>query len=222
MLFVDHDQLQVRQRGQHRQPRAEHDRRAPQVRRQPVQRALAFGQAAVQGRHQHAGKARAHAGFQLRRQVDLGHQDQDLRRLAARRRPRQHARGGMQVDLGLAAAGDAIQQAGRETVGAGDGVGRRLLRRIQCGRVGSRRGSLAQPRPWPAFSAPAAAPAAWLRAGSSASRAASPRPAAAGNTRRQNRTAPATTPTAAPVRCAAPARFSACPAPARNRLRCRR
>ncbi len=105
---------------------------------QPVPRALALGQAAVQGRHQRAGEARAHAGFQLRRQVDLRHQDQDLCRFAARRRLLQHARGGMQVDLGLAAAGDAVQQVRRKALGVGDGVGGLALLRIQR-RRGARR-----------------------------------------------------------------------------------
>jgi hypothetical protein len=54
------------------------------VRGQPVQHALALGQAAVQGRQHHAGEARADIPFQLRRQVDFRDQDQDLRVSASR------------------------------------------------------------------------------------------------------------------------------------------
>ncbi len=103
VFFVDHDQLQVRQRRQQRKPRTEHDARLAQVRRQPVQHALALGQAAVQRGEHHAREARPDIAFELRREVDLGDHDQDLRLWIAR----QHLGAGLQIDLGLAAAGDA-------------------------------------------------------------------------------------------------------------------
>jgi hypothetical protein len=127
VFLVDNDQLQVRQRGQDCQTRAEHDARLALMRRQPVQHALAFGQAAVQGRQHDAGEARADIAFQLRRQVNFRHQDQDL----AIRLARQHLRTGLQIDLGLAAAGHAVQQGRFEALRAADGVGRFLLRRIE-------------------------------------------------------------------------------------------
>ena len=57
----------------------------------------------------------------LRRQVDFGHQDQHL---TARRDA--FGRGG-KIDLGLAAAGDALQQTGRERSGGIDDRRRRAL-----------------------------------------------------------------------------------------------
>ena len=127
VLLVDDDHLQVRQRGEDRQAGAEDDARAALVRGQPVQHALAFGQAAVQRRQHHAGEARADIPFQLGGQVDFGDQDQDLRVGFAL----QHLRTSLQVHLGLAAAGDAVQQDRREAGGAADGVGRFLLRGVQ-------------------------------------------------------------------------------------------
>ncbi len=145
VLLVDEDQREVRQRGQHRQPRAEHDARFAAVRRQPVQRARLLGQTAVQRSQRHPGKTRGNARLQLRRQVDLGHQHQHLRGRVAR----EGIGDGVQVDLGLAAAGDPVQQERRKAAtrpglrNAGDGSGllgierrsdgrrRRLVRRRQ-------------------------------------------------------------------------------------------
>ena len=132
VFLVDDDQAQMRQRRQDRQPRAQHDARAARVPRQPVQHAFAFRQAAVQRRQRHAGEARADVRFQLRRQVDLRDQDQDLRIRIAR----QHLRAGLQVDLGLAAARHAVQQHRIEAFGAADGVRGLLLGRVQHGHVG--------------------------------------------------------------------------------------
>ena len=87
-----------------------------------------------------ARKARDEARHQLRRQVDLGHQHQGLAS------EREGPVGRAQVDLGLAAAGDAVQQhrprlARRHRRGdalAGLGLGRRQGRRR--GGVDRRRG----------------------------------------------------------------------------------
>ena len=65
-----------------------------------------------------AGEARRKAFLQLRREVDFRHQHQGL--AAAR----QHGVGGAQVDLGLAAAGDAEQQHRQWRAGCGTVRGR--------------------------------------------------------------------------------------------------
>jgi hypothetical protein len=88
VLLVDDDQPQARQRRKHRQPRAQHQVGLAQVRQQPVAQALRRRQAAVQADQHAARKARGKARFELRREVDLGHQHQHLaaRASAARRR----------------------------------------------------------------------------------------------------------------------------------------
>jgi len=58
----------------------------------------------VQGDNSVAAEASPHARFELRRQPDLRNQHQHL---AAGGQDRRH---GMQIDLGLAATGDAVQQ----------------------------------------------------------------------------------------------------------------
>ncbi len=108
VLLVDHDQPQRRHRREHRHARAQHDARRAAVRRQPAGQALRIRHAAVQRDHGAAAEARLEARFELRREVDLRHHHQRLRgRLA-----RQQRRHGLQIDLGLAAAGAAEQQEG--------------------------------------------------------------------------------------------------------------
>jgi hypothetical protein len=127
VLLVDDNEPQLRQRGQHRQPGAQHDAGVSQVGGEPVEHPFALGQPAVQRRHHQPRKAGADIVFQLRRQVDFRDQDQHLRlRLA-----REDLRSGLQVDLGLAAASHAIQQHGREADGVGHRIGRLALRRVQ-------------------------------------------------------------------------------------------
>jgi hypothetical protein len=104
VLFVDDDQAQPRQRREHRQARAQHQVGMAQMGQQPVAQALRRRQAAVQRDERRPESALGEAGFQLRRQVDLGHQHQHLAAGG------QRLFGRMQVDLGLAAAGDAVQQ----------------------------------------------------------------------------------------------------------------
>ena len=104
VLLVDDDQAEPRQRREHRQARAEHQVGQAEVRRQPAAQALRRRQAAVQRDDAPAGEALGEARFELRRQVDLGHQHQRLPAGAER------LCGGAQVDLGLAAAGHAVQQ----------------------------------------------------------------------------------------------------------------
>ena len=113
VLLVDHDQPEPRHRREDRQPRAQHQIGQAQMCRQPAAQSLRRCHAAVQRDDAPAGEARREAGLELRRQVDLGHQHQ---RLPA---GLEGAGRGVQVDLGLAASGHAVQQHRR---GIGDGV----------------------------------------------------------------------------------------------------
>ena len=109
MLFIDHDQPQIRHRCQHRHARAQHQPGHAGMRGQPAFEALRRRQAAVQRHHALAPqvrKTRFKTRLQLRRQVDLGHHHQHLGLGVFG----QHTGGGAQVDLGLAAAGAAKQQ----------------------------------------------------------------------------------------------------------------
>jgi hypothetical protein len=112
VFLVDDDQLQARQRHEHGEPGAEHDVGASLQRLEEAARARRIGHAAVGADDVRGGKARRDTAFELRRQGDLGHQHQ---RLAA---AREHGVDGAQIDLGLAAAGDAVQQHDVEAGGA--------------------------------------------------------------------------------------------------------
>jgi hypothetical protein len=81
VLLVDHDDRQLRQRGKHREPRAEHDPRAAAVRRKPVARPFALRETAVQGNDRGAverRETRAEGGLELRCEIDFGDEDQRL------------------------------------------------------------------------------------------------------------------------------------------------
>ena len=81
MLFINHDQRQVGHGSQHRQTRAQHDARRAHVCGQPTVEPLRGRHAAVHGHDEglaHMGKALPHPCFQLRREVDFRHQQQDL------------------------------------------------------------------------------------------------------------------------------------------------
>jgi hypothetical protein len=121
VLLVDHDQPEPRQRGQHRQPRAQHDAAWPGARPASAQ-ALRRRQAAVQ-RDQADGPAKARA----KRASSCG-----VRLISGTSTSTCAARppargGGAQVDLGLAAAGGAVQQ---ETGPVPAQFGQRLHRRV--------------------------------------------------------------------------------------------
>jgi len=120
VFLVDHDQARVRQRREHRRTRADDDPRFAAPRRRPRGRTLAVVEPRMQRMHGHA-EARAETPEELRREADFRHQHQ---RLPA---ARQAVGNRIEVDLGLAAASDAVEQEGRETFGAADRVGRRLL-----------------------------------------------------------------------------------------------
>jgi hypothetical protein len=129
VLLVDDDQPGARQRREHRHARAQHQVGVAGERQQPMAQPLRRRQRAVQADQQAGREARGETRLELRRQVDLGHQHQ---RLPA---GRQRLRGGAQVDLGLARAGDAVQQRG---------AGRQAVERLQgpCLLVGQRRRAL--------------------------------------------------------------------------------
>ena len=116
VLFVDDDQPQLGQRREDRETRAQHDARAAVERGTPVPRPRRIGQFAVQADQPGLGKTCRDAGFELRREVDLGHQEQGL--FAGGQRAFDEA----QVNLGLAAAGDPVQQIGLETGARIEGV----------------------------------------------------------------------------------------------------
>ena len=121
VFFIDHDQLQARHGHEHRQPGTEHNRRLSALRREKTARARRIAHAAVGADNVRAGKARRDAALELRRQRDFRNQHQ---RLAA---TRQHGGDGAQIDFGLAAAGNAVQQHRVKASGRGDDRDRVLL-----------------------------------------------------------------------------------------------
>jgi hypothetical protein len=120
VLFVDDDQAQAWQRHKDGQASAQHQIGLPQMGQQPVPQPLRGGQAAVQADQHAARKTLGKARFELRREIDLRHQHQGLLP------PVQRILGGVQIDLGLATAGDPVQQ--HRLRGPRDGLqGRGLL-----------------------------------------------------------------------------------------------
>ena len=106
VLLVDHDEPQVAERHEHREARARARSAprptAPRASRRRARPRARWLWAATDAR---AGKALAHLGLELRREADLRNQQ------AAPGAPRAERVGDeVQVDLGLAAAGDALQQ----------------------------------------------------------------------------------------------------------------
>ena len=103
VLLVDHDQAEVLDRREQRRARADRDRRGAAAQPLPLLEPLARAQAAVQHRERVA-EAAAQPREDLVRERDLGHEHE--------RPPARVERGGdrAQVDLGLAAAGDAVEQ----------------------------------------------------------------------------------------------------------------
>ena len=104
MFLIDHNQPDIIHRCEHRQPRADDQFRLSQHRAQIILRAFACRHLAVQHSGRHIGKTVFHPLQKLRREVDFGQQKQHLPPL------RQHFRHRIEIYLGLAAAGDAVQQ----------------------------------------------------------------------------------------------------------------
>ena len=139
VFLVDDDQPGVGERRENSGPRADHDGSLAAARRTPGPQSFDVGQRRVQHGERH-GEARGETGNQLRRQRDLGHQHQRL--LAALHDGVDRA----QVDLGLAAARDPVQQERRVAArGGGNRLDRvtllrRGLRPGACGDRDARRG----------------------------------------------------------------------------------
>jgi hypothetical protein len=110
VLFVDDDEPEIGDRREHRRARAEHDARFSGNALAPGREPLGIGERGVQHRHRRI-EALAETRDQLRREPDFRHQHQ--RALTASQRVVRR----MEVHLGLAAAGDAIQQEGRKASG---------------------------------------------------------------------------------------------------------
>ena len=127
VLLVDDDERKLRQRNEDAEPRREHDLRFAAGRGIPVGPARAGGKAAVQRHRARTRQAGLHATLELRREIDLGHEDQHLAAV------REHAGGSGKVDIGLAAAGDTVQHRRAECAcRCGQGIDGRRLRGIQC------------------------------------------------------------------------------------------
>ncbi len=105
VLLVDDDRPGARQRREQRRAGADDDRRASGTGGLPGVEALGIAEPRMQGDHRDPETA-AKARQGLRGEADLRHQHQRLTVA------RHHRLDQLQVDLGLAAAGDAVQQAG--------------------------------------------------------------------------------------------------------------
>ena len=104
VLFIDDDQAEIGIGQEQRRARADHDRNFAVGDRAPGARALARRQFRMPFRRAHA-EARGEAVEELRGERDLRHQDQALPAAA------DHLRHRLEIDLGLAGAGDAVDAA---------------------------------------------------------------------------------------------------------------
>jgi hypothetical protein len=136
VLLVDDDQAKVGHRGEEGGARADDDRALAGSHQFPLGVAFGVAERGVEDGDL-AGEAVGEAGDDLRGERDLGHEDERLPPGAdgGRRRP--------QVDLGLAGAGDAVQEEGGELPG-----GDRRRQRLPDARLlgGERRRSLVAAR----------------------------------------------------------------------------
>ena len=107
MFLVHHHDAELPERDEHCGARTDDDIGATVARCQPGLGALRFAHAGMKWGDP-SRKARLKAVHQLRCEPDFGHQNQ---RLLA---PAQGVRRDLQIDFGLAAAGDAFEQADRE------------------------------------------------------------------------------------------------------------
>ena len=121
VFFVHHNQPQIRQRREHRQPCAHHQPHPAAHGFQVALGALAGGGLAVQYGGRHIGKTLLQTGDELRREADFGQQEQHL---FARRERGGH---GFEIGFGFAAAGDAVQQEGGKALCLRHRIGRGLL-----------------------------------------------------------------------------------------------
>ncbi len=124
VFFVDDDRARLRQRHEQRRACTEHDARLAARRGQPGERAFGFVEARVQ-RGDVDAEPLAEPPECLRSQRDFRHQHQ---RLPA---TREAGADDLQIDLGLAAAGDAFEQERRKALAGDDCFGRALLLIVQ-------------------------------------------------------------------------------------------
>ena len=104
VLLIDDDQAEIGVRQEQRRARADHDRNFAVGDRLPGARALARRQLRMPFRRAHA-EARGEAVEELRGERDLRHQDR-----GSAGRARMRVRHRLEIDLGLARAGDAVEQ----------------------------------------------------------------------------------------------------------------
>ena len=124
VLLIDHDQPQIGIRQKQRRARADHHRDLARRNRGPGARALSRRDLGMPFRRTHA-EALGEAVEELRGERDLRHQDQHLLVAPDRLGHR------LEIDFGLARAGDAIDQRHREAAlrhGRAQRIGRGALR----------------------------------------------------------------------------------------------
>ena len=139
VLFIDDDEPEIGIGHEQRRARADHDRRLAFGDRRPVARAGARRQFGMPFQRAHA-KALREAVEELAGQRDLRHQDQRLLAAADGLRNR------LEIDLGLARAGDAVEQRDMKAAAGGERaqhIDRAALLarelRLRIGRIGRRR-----------------------------------------------------------------------------------
>ena len=108
MLLIHHDEREPRQRREDCQPGPEHDRRFAAGGGEPGSGSRHVLERAVHEREPRARERLAEARFELGREADFRHEDEHLGAAC------EHAGDELQIDLGLAAAGDAVQEHRRE------------------------------------------------------------------------------------------------------------
>ena len=123
MGFVDDDQPRGGQRRKDGGAGADDDACLAVTGGQPVVQTFPIGETGVQGRHRH-GEALAETLYGLGRQADFRNQHQYL---LAGGQMRSH---GLQVDFGLAAAGNAVKEEGGEAPGLLQSADRLALLRV--------------------------------------------------------------------------------------------
>ena len=134
VLLVDHDQAEMRRGSEDRAARADHDLHAAGGDLLPVPVPFGIAQVAVQDGDRFEPFAKA--ADRLRREADLGNEHDRLPSVT------HHFADRLDVDLGLAAAGDAVQQDGAmpaRTLHGEDRVERPLLVAVE-GQIGLLRG----------------------------------------------------------------------------------
>src|SRR5690348_9532685 len=114
VLFVDHDQAESRHRGEDCEPRSDDEVRLSPRRGKPVLQPLPVGEPAVQGRASRAREGGRDALLELRSQADFGDEYQRLSPGG------DDPLGRREVDLGLAAAGHALEERRREPISLGE------------------------------------------------------------------------------------------------------